>query len=206
MDIILAKEMIKETLGYMHEPIPTTLVVIVKLLIMEFHDITFENVAKLWVESHREYCTCLERLEYIKKIAIVKHCLHVLKSDLMCNHVHLVYEYSMINNGVFPTLEELENLEHNHDLLSNDPDMYHGSNKVIVPTRNIENLPILKVETETTCAFCLDILNIGTSAYQVPCCKNIFHAIGSECLGQTIIDWLKISKKCPTCNLEVILE
>ena len=206
MDDVLAKEMIKGTLGYIHEPIPTTLILIVKFLIMDFHEVTFENVAKLWAESHNEYCTCLERLGYNKKIAIVEHCLHVLKSDITCNHVHLVYEFSMLNNGQFPTLDELEKLEQNHSMLANDPDIYHDSNKVIVPTKNIENLPILKVETETICALCMDILNVDTSAYQVPCCKNLFHAIGSECLGQTIIEWLKISKKCPTCNLEVIID
>ena len=206
MNNVVIEEIFRTSLDYMHNNVPMYMLDIVKCLLIEFQDITFENIAKIWLLIRLQECVCLEGLETRLICLAVVHCLKILACDLTCEYVILSYEYAIMHSGQFPSLMEMELLERNHQLIQDNPDDYHDANKVIVPTPNLENLKMIKVTDETECALCQDRLFQNMDAYEVPCCKNIFHALGSDCIDKkTIVDWLKTSRKCPVCNSLMII-
>ncbi|KAK7267076.1 hypothetical protein RIF29_19740 [Crotalaria pallida] len=82
-------------------------------------------------------------------------------------------------------------LEH---LALNSPNGYIGVNP---PARKaaIESLPSVTSEEKFQCIVCLEDLEIGSEAKEMPC-KHKFH-------GDCIISWLKLRSSCPVCRFQM---
>ena len=200
-------EYILGKLGYNIEPIPSTLRLIVNFTVRNHQLVTKETIATSWLRVHSQRCDNLADLDLTLLVSATAHCLWIMSRDITCNDVNLSCEYWLLNNDIFPIEEELETLVQNRSLMLSDPDMYHYANKVIFATPNLEELPRANVPHLTECAICQGTISKNSEAFQVPCCKNYFHSVTSECInGKTVIDWLKTSKKCPVCNMSVIIE
>uniref|UniRef100_A0A452ZDL8 RING-type E3 ubiquitin transferase n=1 Tax=Aegilops tauschii subsp. strangulata TaxID=200361 RepID=A0A452ZDL8_AEGTS len=77
-------------------------------------------------------------------------------------------------------------------LAENDPSRYGTP-----PTKKeaVEALPTVKIEEVVSCSVCLDDLDIGSQAKQLPC-EHKFH---SPC----ILPWLELHSSCPVCRFEL---
>ncbi|KAM0875533.1 hypothetical protein ACQ4PT_036750 [Festuca glaucescens] len=77
-------------------------------------------------------------------------------------------------------------------LAENDPSRYGTP-----PARKeaIEALPTVKIEEAVSCSVCLDDLELGSQAKQLPC-EHKFH---SPC----ILPWLELHSSCPVCRFEL---
>uniref|UniRef100_A0ACD5T9Z9 Uncharacterized protein n=1 Tax=Avena sativa TaxID=4498 RepID=A0ACD5T9Z9_AVESA len=59
----------------------------------------------------------------------------------------------------------------------------------------VEALPTVKIEEAVSCSVCLDDLELGSQAKQLPC-EHKFH---SSC----ILPWLELHSSCPVCRFEL---
>jgi E3 ubiquitin-protein ligase RNF115/126 len=59
----------------------------------------------------------------------------------------------------------------------------------------VEALPTVKIEEVVSCSVCLDDLEVGSQAKQMPC-EHKFH---SSC----ILPWLELHSSCPVCRFEL---
>lgn len=77
-------------------------------------------------------------------------------------------------------------------LAENDPNRYGTP-----PAQKeaIEALPAVKIQENLQCSVCLDDLEIGTEAKEMPC-KHKFH---SGC----ILPWLELHSSCPVCRYQL---
>ncbi|KAF7120571.1 hypothetical protein RHSIM_Rhsim13G0234700 [Rhododendron simsii] len=77
-------------------------------------------------------------------------------------------------------------------LAENDPNRYGTP-----PARKeaVEAMPTVKVEEIVLCSVCLDDLEIGTEAKEMPC-KHKFH-------GGCILPWLELHSSCPVCRFQL---
>ncbi|KAL6841240.1 hypothetical protein ACP4OV_028758 [Aristida adscensionis] len=77
-------------------------------------------------------------------------------------------------------------------LSENDPNRYGTP-----PAKKeaVEALPTVKVEDVVSCSVCLDDLELGSQARQMPC-EHKFH---SSC----ILPWLELHSSCPVCRFEL---
>ncbi|XP_062180834.1 E3 ubiquitin-protein ligase SIRP1-like isoform X2 [Phragmites australis] len=80
-------------------------------------------------------------------------------------------------------------------LAENDPNRY-GT----LPAKKevVEALPLVKIEDVVSCSVCLDDLELGSQAKQMPC-EHKFH---SPC----ILPWLELHSSCPVCRFELPTE
>ncbi|KAL6619036.1 hypothetical protein ACP70R_034175 [Stipagrostis hirtigluma subsp. patula] len=77
-------------------------------------------------------------------------------------------------------------------LAENDPNRYGTP-----PAKKevVEALPTVKIEEVVSCSVCLDDLELGSQAKQMPC-EHKFH---SPC----ILPWLELHSSCPVCRFEL---
>ncbi|OWM69299.1 E3 ubiquitin-protein ligase SIRP1-like [Punica granatum] len=77
-------------------------------------------------------------------------------------------------------------------LAENDPNRYGTP-----PARKeaIEALPTVAVKETSQCSVCLDDLEMGTEAKEMPC-KHKFH-------GKCILPWLELHSSCPVCRFQL---
>ncbi|KAL5202417.1 hypothetical protein ABZP36_013369 [Zizania latifolia] len=59
----------------------------------------------------------------------------------------------------------------------------------------VEALPTVKIEEVVSCSVCLDDLELGSQAKQMPC----VHKFHSSC----ILPWLELHSSCPVCRFEL---
>lgn len=78
------------------------------------------------------------------------------------------------------------------NLVESDPNR-HGT----PPAKKeaIEALPTVVVKETSQCSVCLDDLETGSKAKQMPC-KHVFH-------GRCIIPWLELHGSCPVCRFQL---
>lgn len=88
---------------------------------------------------------------------------------------------------VGPSLDLL--LQH---LAENDPNGYGTPPAKKEP---VEAMPTVKIKENVQCSVCLDDLEMGTEAKEIPC-KHKFH---SGC----IFPWLKLHSSCPVCRYQL---
>lgn len=77
-------------------------------------------------------------------------------------------------------------------LAENDPNRYGTP-----PAKKevVEALPTVQIEEAVSCSVCLDDLELGSQAKQMPC-EHKFH---SPC----ILPWLELHSSCPVCRFEL---
>lgn len=80
-------------------------------------------------------------------------------------------------------------------LVENDPSRYGTP-----PTQKevVEALPTVKVKESFSCPVCLDDLDTGAEAKEMPC-KHQFHA-------NCIVPWLELHSSCPVCRFQLPAE
>ncbi|KAI4304859.1 hypothetical protein MLD38_040321 [Melastoma candidum] len=80
-------------------------------------------------------------------------------------------------------------------LSENDPNRYGTP-----PARKeaVEAMPIVKIKEKVQCSVCLDDLEIGAEAREMPC-KHKFH---EAC----ILPWLELHSSCPVCRFQLPAE
>ncbi|XP_009410042.2 E3 ubiquitin-protein ligase SIRP1 [Musa acuminata AAA Group] len=86
-----------------------------------------------------------------------------------------------------PGLELL--LQH---LAENDPDRY-GTPPALKEA--VDAMPTVRIEKNTSCSICLEDLEVGGEATEMPC-KHKFH-------GGCILPWLKLHSSCPVCRFQM---
>ncbi|KAF0936147.1 hypothetical protein E2562_038871 [Oryza meyeriana var. granulata] len=59
----------------------------------------------------------------------------------------------------------------------------------------VEALPTVKIEEVVSCSVCLDDLELGSQAKQMPC-EHKFHSC-------CIVPWLELHSSCPVCRFEL---
>ncbi|KAE8678824.1 multi-copper oxidase type 1 family protein [Hibiscus syriacus] len=106
------------------------------------------------------------------------------QTDLNSNSNHT---RSLGNHFMSPGLDLL--LQH---LAENDSNRYGTP-----PAQKeaVEALPTVKVEEMSQCAVCLDDLEAGMEAKEMPC-KHKFH-------GECILSWLELHSSCPVCRYQL---
>ncbi|CAL9196829.1 unnamed protein product [Musa hybrid cultivar] len=86
-----------------------------------------------------------------------------------------------------PGLELL--LQH---LAENDPDRY-GTPPALKEA--VDAMPTVRIEKKTSCSICLEDMEVGGEATEMPC-KHKFH-------GGCILPWLKLHSSCPVCRFQM---
>ncbi|RWW04087.1 hypothetical protein GW17_00032709 [Ensete ventricosum] len=86
-----------------------------------------------------------------------------------------------------PGLELL--LQH---LAENDPDRY-GTPPALKEA--VDAMPTVRIEKNTSCSICLEDLEVGGEATEMPC-KHKFH-------GGCIFPWLQLHSSCPVCRFQM---
>ena len=188
-------------------PVTTTLLAITSSLLQSDDmndDVTETHIAHKWMLRRR--CLCLFFFDPIIIIPSIIHCLKILKRDITCSEVEAAYHHSRLHNGILPNVVELHLLSHNMSLMDANPEAYHEENKVIVSTPNVEDLPQTLATHTSECMLCQDDILPRQKIFHVPCCNQTFHADPLQCVGGTIKDWLKTSRRCPLCKKDVLIE
>ncbi|TYI13248.1 hypothetical protein ES332_A08G046200v1 [Gossypium tomentosum] len=131
------------------------------------------------------------------------------------NFVHEIFVRAMRSIGTIPEVLPLRSLIHastvEHDSVHNDGVLmgralaesaleFGSSNYDMVPAKESlvkEMVKVVKVEAgdEEDCIICLEELEVGFYASQMPC-SHTFHV---DC----IVKWLKQSHYCPICRFEM---
>ncbi|RZR97576.1 hypothetical protein BHM03_00026795 [Ensete ventricosum] len=77
-------------------------------------------------------------------------------------------------------------------LAENDPNRYGTP-----PARKeaLDAMPTVKVEENTSCPVCLEDMDVGAEAREMPC-KHKFH-------GECILPWLELHSSCPLCRFQL---
>ncbi|THU66043.1 hypothetical protein C4D60_Mb05t10050 [Musa balbisiana] len=77
-------------------------------------------------------------------------------------------------------------------LAENDPNRYGTP-----PARKeaVDAMPTVKVEENTSCPVCLEDMEVGAEAREMPC-KHKFH-------GECILPWLELHSSCPLCRFQL---
>ena len=127
------------------------------------------------------------------------------KTSPTCDIIEFLILY-YLNEQRFPSFAELIGMLTNETEIAYEPDAYCEAKRVYIPTSHLDRLGVCKNDTrpDLNCSICLGTIPIGSDMYKLPC-GDCFHA--TECLGedQSILTWLRTSKRCPNCNQEVKL-
>jgi|SRR5579872_7122070 len=107
-----------------------------------------------------------------------------------------------------PTLEEFHATLNRLQRLQWDPVEFHNTEKVFLPTENLERLqprfPEVN-EHDLYCVLCQENIINHQLLYELTPCKHKFHANSDTCIESNIIEWLGKHKTCPTCRREIII-
>jgi len=162
-----------------------------------------------YINYYSDYELLLHSFTIIQIKDVMLNCLTnygiIYSTRLLCN---LLFFHTIENR--YPSgFEEFQNYLNNSNRIINDPDSYHIENKINIPTPNLNKLSfeIELKDNNNICSICCDQIKINQNIIKIPNCNHTFHFDGSDCLGDdnTILKWLGCNKKCPTCNIEVII-
>lgn len=154
-------------------------------------------------------CPCLDVIPpHLLPAIILNNLSNCIGVDLNCEDLLLVYEYFQLSGQALPSQDEFNRFIENRRQSISHPSEYCENNRHEVPTPGIENITSrVMTEKDQWCSICLCKIKCGEDVFQIPQCGHNFHANEDTCLGSgaSILTWLKKSKKCPNCNVEIVL-
>ena len=168
---------------------------------------TIDMIATAFVDVKLFRCSCLAGMSREQLYRIVFHCLTewCIAPPIDCNYI-ISIQLFLDQEHRLPTADEFITFIIHLTAMGDDPEGYHATHRVVIPTPNLNQLPIIQSETISVCAICQDTIYAQSTMYHMPCCKKHFHAVPSECLvNRTVKDWLLANSKCPACNMDVII-
>lgn len=149
-------------------------------------------------------CVCLSNFSLSTCKDVVKYIIKDLHISPECSIIKAVIHYHTFEKR-FPTKEEINEMMTNLIEITVEPAQYCENKRLLVPTPHISKLKPIKNEFKNiSCSICQEEIKQKTEIYKLPC-GDKFHA--PQCPGTEngILTWLKKSRKCPNCNLEVDL-
>lgn len=163
---------------------------------------SIEDLCELFVITQLTVCSCLYSIPTNVLLNIVKYIWTSMNCPDSCVTIIMIYEYYVIMN-MFPNDEELNMFIQNRNQIENNPNQYCIDNTRATPLKNIDKLKVKQASSDLAiCSICHDTIKKGNNFIELPC-KHVFHA--DNCLEEkkSILTWLKISKKCPNCNMVI---
>ena len=152
------------------------------------------------------YCECIMILSREKQHKLIRHFLVNFGRTPACNETKLSIEYEIFHQQ-FPTQDELINMMTRMLQLQRDPEAFHMTDKLRIPTSNLNNLKAIPTkEKGIYCALCQEEMESTHNCYTLTPCGHKFHSDSNQCLGNdSIITWLSSNKTCPICKAEIII-
>lgn len=151
-------------------------------------------------------CNCVRGYpeNYVKKV--IKQCVVYTGILPSCSLYPQYVEFYMLH-GKIPTRDELEEYMRRIYEFSRNPEEFHQTDKCLVPTLNIENLPrhtFTGDEENTGCGVCQDEFVEGQTLMTLLPCGHKFHENKKDCLETTcILNWLETHNVCPLCKSHI---
>ena len=151
-------------------------------------------------------CNCVRGYpeNYVKKV--IKQC--VLYTGILpsCSLYPQYVEFYILH-GKIPNGDELEEYMRRIYEFSRNPEEFHQSDKCLVPTLNIGNLPrhiFSENEENDGCGICQDEFTLGQTLITLLPCGHKFHEHKKDCLETTcILNWLETHNVCPLCKSHI---
>lgn len=173
--------------------------------------ITHQQLARSFLRNRE--CTCIDTsvIPFETQVDIQSHWLqHDFRTFLECSFILDTFEFMTLHQNRFPTFLQLASVTARRLRISMNVEAYCNDNDVKVGTANLQSLPTEQYVVglgSGACALCQEDIVEESKVFKMPCCGQYFHQSAPECLGETtVIHWLEQSKKCPSCNQDVILK
>jgi hypothetical protein len=151
-------------------------------------------------------CNCVRSYpeNYVKKV--IKQCV-VYTGILPSCSLYPQYVEFYILHGKIPSRDELEEYMRRIYEFSRNPEEFHQTDKCLVPTLNVDNLPrhsFSEDEENTGCGVCQDEFINGQILITLLPCGHKFHENKKDCLETTcILNWLETHNVCPLCKSHI---
>ena len=178
--------------------------------VMEKHpneNVTPELLGQVWIDQNE--CQCLETsvISIQRQCELAAICFGPLHIMPFCDIILKIFEFQIFStNDEIPTMDDMSRLFSHHALMRS-PEEYCNVHKLDIPTPDLDKLPVTTASQNESCALCQESIKMGSKAFKMPCCSQLFHFSKEECLGEnTVLQWLSKSKKCMVCGKEVKID
>lgn len=180
----------------------------------------------LWYR--RTYGVWPESAELLVETMLPQMCLcndefyhYELQRDAYAHLVHLgqgvrcrLLPYAMMfhaQEGRWPSYDQWDLFVTRFRAFARNPEEFFQDDRVHVPVRGLSRLPVTTLPEPAVkgggddCAMCLSDLEGGQQVVVLQPCGHTFHATGTDCIGRTVVDWLRTDNSCPKCRSEVVV-
>jgi len=170
-------------------------------------DVTLDTVLDEVLRMKFAQCRCLVNLRGARDA--IAHIMFNWNMPIHCHNVEDVAEMFAMNHAYPDHPDMLTAYRTSREEFLSDPAAYCEKTRIMLSTPNLDQLKakILDDVSNQCCSICQSDLAPQTPVFELPRCKHLFHARAAQCLGsgQSILTWLDKHKKCPNCNVEVVI-
>ena len=161
-------------------------------------------------------CLCIDRFSYLFQTQTNQDIIKKIIQDFVmiysfypsCNYFSYYIEFFILHNRI-PSEEELTSFMERAREFFISPEDFHQKDKLLVPTLNINKLPIEQFNNISNpindcCAICREEFSPATQTVKLSPCNHLFHSNDSECLQDaSIFNWLHCYNFCPLCKTKI---